>query len=225
MKNLNGVEKTKTKKMCNLIICDASGSMGSKVNEVRSGLKELFYDIRNNNTMKSRTIICDFSSAGDFNVIADTKDPSLLTDRVADGYNTRGMTALYDAIGMAFRLVDKKYDGVFVNILTDGLENNSVEFKLADIQKLIKTKRKKERWAITFMGTTEEALEEASSWGIAQSNMMQYADSAEGVEQASVKRQDAREVYYQRVCNSVYSADVGDEGLMDDSKDSEEKKK
>ncbi len=222
MKNLNGVEKTQTKKMCNLIICDASGSMGSKVKEVRSGLKELFYDIRNNDNMKSRTIICDFSCAGDFNVIADTKDPQQLTDRVADGYNTRGMTALYDAIGRAFRLVDKKYDGVFVSILTDGLENNSVEFKLADIQKLIKTKRKKESWAITFMGTTEEALAEASSWGIARSNMMQYADSKEGVALASVKRQDAREVYYQRVCNSVYSADIGDEGLMDDT---EEKKK
>ena len=96
------------------------------------------------------------------------------------------------------------------------MENNSKEFRLADIQKLIRKKRKKENWAITFMGTTEEALKEASSWGIARSNMMKYSDSAEGVTHASDSRRNALVMYSDSVQSATYGADIKEEGLMED---------
>ena len=182
------------KKICNLIILDASGSMSDKAVEVRSGLINLFEDIQLSDKLKQRTIVCDFSSAGDFNILINTKKADKLTLTVADEYRTRGMTALYDAIGKAFSLVDKKFDGVFVSIMTDGLENNSVEFRLEDIQSLIRKKRKK-GWAITFMGTTEDALKEAGHWGVSKGNMLKYMDSGKGVKSASKKRVTARRAY------------------------------
>jgi len=93
-----------------------------------------------------------------------------------------------------------------------------VEFKLADIRKLIKAKRKKEKWAITFMGTTDEALAEASTWGIAKSNMMQYSDNANGVTVANDIRRSALVMYSDSVQGSAYKSDIKDEGLMEESK-------
>jgi Mg-chelatase subunit ChlD len=182
------------KKICNLIILDASGSMTDKAIEVRLGLLNLFGDIQTADDVKNRTIVCDFSSAGDFNVLIDTKKAHKLTREIAERYQTRGMTALYDAIGKGFNLIDKKYNGVFVNIMTDGLENNSVEFRLKDIQKLIEKKRKK-GWAVTFMGTTEEALHEARSMGIPSLNTYKYEDAREGAESAAAMRKAARQRY------------------------------
>ncbi len=127
------------------------------------------------------------------------------------------MTALYDAIGRAFRLVDKTYDGVFVNILTDGMENDSKEFKVEDIKALIKTKRTKEKWAVTFMGTTEEALRTAEKWGIARSNMMQYDDSKNGLEKTSAVRVDAHMAYSASVFSSDTMFDIQDDMLIDDT--------
>jgi len=202
------------KKICNLIILDASGSMSDKAVEVRSGLMNLFEDIQESDKLKQRTIVCDFSSAGDFNVLINTKKADKLTLDVANEYHTRDMTALYDAIGKAFALVDKKFDGVFVNIMTDGLENNSVEFRLKDIQSLIRKKRKK-GWAITFMGTTEDALKEAGHWGVSKGNMLKYMDSVKGVETASKRRVTAHRMY----CDILTSEDPtarGSDRLFED---------
>ena len=125
------------------------------------------------------------------------------------------MTALYDAIGKAFMLVDKKYDGVFVNIMTDGLENNSVEFRLSDIKTLIRKKRH-EGWAITFMGTTEESMEEATTWGISKGNMFRYADSAAGTKHASIKRRSARNAFTDIVLNSEVGSHQTDSLMAED---------
>ena len=202
------------KKICNLIILDASGSMTDKAVEVRSGLMNLFEDIQKPAKLKQRTIVCDFSSAGDFNVLINTKKAAKLTHEIAEAYRTRGMTALYDAIGKAFSLVDKKYDGVFVNIMTDGMENNSLEFRLEDVKSLIRKKRKKD-WAITFMGTTEDALKEAGHWGISKGNMLKYMDSAKGVESASQKRVSARRMYSDMIM-SESSSKLKSDGLFRD---------
>lgn len=205
------------KKICNLIILDASGSMTDKASEVRHGLVNLFQDIRSNDKLKNRTIVCDFSSAGDFNVQIDTRKPGKLTKEVAERYQTRGMTALYDAIGKAFNIVDKKYDGVFVNIMTDGLENNSVEFGLKEVRSLIEKKRKK-GWAITFMGTTEEALHEARSMGVPSLNTYKYEDAVEGARLASSVRNKARKTYSDMVMYAPPSERNAD-ALFDESND------
>ncbi len=203
------------KKICNLIVLDASGSMTDKATEVRHGLTNLFNDIASNDKVKNRTIVCDFSSAGDFNILIDTKKPYKLTREVAYMYQTRGMTALYDAIGKAFNIVDKKYDGVFVNIMTDGLENNSVEFGLKEVRKLIDKKRKK-GWAITFMGTTEEALREARAMGVSALNTYKYEDAVEGARFASAVRNAARKKYSDMVMYAPPSERNAD-ALFDES--------
>ena len=103
------------KKFCNLIIIDASASMISKIDEVKSGLKQLFSSIRHDAlTSKQRTIVCDFSGAGDFRVLTNVKGTDL-SDDIADKYGIRDRTALYDSIYKGINEIPKKnYDGVFI---------------------------------------------------------------------------------------------------------------
>lgn len=220
-------KKTNRKKMTNLIIIDASTSMSDKVDEVKGGLKLLFKQIKEDaakDEMDISTIVLDFSSPGDFNVLINSKDADDLKDSVADDYKVRGMTALYDAIGRGFNMIKGKPDGVFVNILTDGQENSSQEFKHSDVEKLIKEGREK-NWAITFMGTTEGALTQAKSLGISGQNVRKFDNSAKGVQRSMKMSMESRTMYYSNVMsdNHVTTDMLGE--LAEKEIDKKEKKK
>lgn len=201
------------KKITNLIIVDASSSMSSKTEEVRGGLKDLLKDIRkdmkeNKGKAKIRTIVTQFSTAGRFTVLLDSSKRKEITYESAENYQPNGMTALFDAVGQSFALVGKKQDGVFVSILTDGDENDSKEFTQEDVKKLFKKAKKKE-WGLTFMGTTEGAIESAVSWGISRGNTFQYADSVVGTRSANVSRNKSKAMYFASViANDVQTDDL-----------------
>jgi hypothetical protein len=198
---INGMPyiQQQVKRFTNLIIIDASGSMVSKVAEVQGGLKQIFKDIKaeavKNPTVITTTIVIDFSKSGDYRELVNSTNPDDLTDSIADSYTTRSMTALYDAIGFAFSKVPANQDGVFVSILTDGLENDSKEVKTDDVKKLIQ-KSKEDKWVVTFMGTTEACLDQAVSLGISRGNTMAFMDSGEGVTHTMSAANATRTAYY-----------------------------
>ena len=203
------------KNFTNLIIIDASGSMGSKRPEVVGGLKQLFKDIKKEASpeVNTTTIVVDFANSNDFNVLVNSNNVSQLTDNIANSYQVRGMTALYDAIGRAFKLVPKKQDGVFVNILTDGDENDSKEFKFSDVKDLI-AKKKAKKWAITFMGTTEESLKDAKAWGVADGNTYFFSNTSAGVAKSMNMSNNARSAYYTA---TLTNSNVDTENLLADN--------
>lgn len=215
-------KKTPTKKgvnVTNLIIIDASGSMTTKANEVRGGINQLLADIKKDadtdKKNKIETIVVDFSSGGDFNVLVNEKDSKKLDVTIGDNYRTRGMTALYDAIGKGFQLVGKDKKDVFVTIITDGEENASIEFNGSAVKDLM-DKHKKKGWALTFMGTTETSLRQATDWGIARGNTMAFADNSRGVGQTMTMMSNARKAHYsystaggQSVNSATYTSNKG----------------
>jgi uncharacterized protein YegL len=203
-KNLPKITVAAKKRFTNLIIIDASGSMSSKAVEVIGGIKALFKDIRDdaakNPNVETTTIVVDFSSARDYRELVNTKDVAGLLDSLAEAYSTRGMTALYDAIGFAFAKVPADQDGVFVNILTDGEENDSKELKGADVKKLIEDGKSK-GWAITFMGTDESCINTAVSLGISRGNTMQFTNTAAGAARGLEVTKLSRTAYYTSTVN------------------------
>jgi len=208
------------KKITNLIIVDASSSMNSKVEEIRDGLKSLLKDIRkdmkdNKGEAKIRTIVTQFASAGSFSVLLDTKKRKEVTYESAENYKPDGMTALLDAVGQSFALVGKKQDGVFVSILTDGEENDSKEFTAEDIKILFK-KADKKKWGLTFMGTTQSAVEAAKSWGIKGSNTFVYADSVAGTRSANVTRNLSKQLYFSSVMDAKSKSDIKTDDLVEE---------
>jgi Mg-chelatase subunit ChlD len=199
-------KKSTVKHFTNFILIDASGSMESKASEVIGGLKTLFQSIKDEAKQYPKnivtTIVCDFSGAKDFKVLVNTSKVEELTDDLANNYKTRGWTALYDAIGLGFKLIPEKQDCVFVNILTDGLENDSKEFNASDIKKLISDAKSK-NWVVTFMGTTQDAIDNAVDLGISRGNTMQFADNNLGVVQASGTLSRSRVALYKSVVNDT----------------------
>lgn len=214
------MKKNKVKKLTNLIILDASGSMQSKTNEVRGGLKTLLEQIKSDATrddgeVKTATIVTDFSSHGDFQVVVNEKDSVNVNTGHADRYTTRGMTALYDAIYKSFDLVSSDQDSVFVTIFTDGGENDSKEITYEGIKSLIGN-RKEKNWVITFMGTTEADLKNAESLGISKGNTMMFANTSTGVMDSMSSLVSARTAYY--MANTSSTSDVDLNNLMDQTK-------
>jgi len=210
----------KMKKIHNLLIVDASGSMSSKVEEVSGGINQIFSDLKDDDKkqegVKNRITVVDFSSHGDYNILYDNVKPKDLKLLKEGDYKPRSMTALYDAIGKAFDSIKAKADGVLVTIFTDGMENDSKEFKADTIKQLIKQKDK-EGWTITFMGTTKEAMLQAQSIGIHSDRMLHYKDSKQGTAQAFHRFRNARKKYAQAVVNEVKVANIFDKENVDDT--------
>lgn len=87
---------TKTNKITNLIIVNASGSMHSMRKEAVGGLKQLFVTMRET---EATNIVIDFSSTGDIRTLVNSDNIEDLKDSIAEEFKPRATTALYDAIG------------------------------------------------------------------------------------------------------------------------------
>lgn len=106
-------------------------------------------------------------------------------------YYIGGNTALFDAIGKAFHQTDSLLEGregdyeekVLVFIITDGMENASVQYGRQQIKKLIEEKQKK-GWVILFFGTDMEMIKLAEDTGIRKENTTCYPDTAEGIRES-----------------------------------------
>ena len=114
------------------------------------------------------------------------------TEELAEqDYYIGGNTALFDAIGKVFHQTDSLLEGregdyeekVLVFIITDGMENASVQYGRQQIKKLIEEKQKK-GWVILFFGTDMEMIKLAEDTGIRKENTTCYPDTAEGIRES-----------------------------------------
>ena len=203
------------KHIYNLIILDASGSMGTKVPEVIGGINHIIDDLKKDEkaetNLKNTTTIVDFSSHTDFKVIYDNAPTKTLRHISERQYSARGMTALYDAIGKAFLLIPNGTKDVLVTIFTDGLENDSKEYKLTSIKALIDSK-KELGWTITYMGTSQEAMMQASEIGISREYSLSYGNSKLGTESAMYRVNSSRKKYVKAKLEERDVKDIFDKG-------------
>ena len=97
-------------------------------------------------------------------------------------YRPDGSTALYDAIGMTTRELNKSIGDelaaglatVVVVIITDGYENASRYFNLAQIQSTIKELETTAKWTFSYLGATLDAEQIAVAMNIKKQNSMYF---------------------------------------------------
>lgn len=188
------------KRITNLIILDASGSMESKRKETLEGLRTLLSQIKEDaikdkRKVKTSTIIVEFSDYDNIKTLVNEEDSSKLDVEVIEKYRPNGGTALFDAIGYGFRKLPLGQDNVFINIFTDGEENDSKEFSGAIIKDFI-TMARDRNWAVTFMGASEEALETAKRLNISEKNTMFFSNNKRGVTDSLNSLSKTRSAYY-----------------------------
>ena len=96
-----------------------------------------------------------------------------------DNYKPMGGTPLIDAAVKAILATEtaaKPHEKVIVCIQTDGEENSSVEYKMADLHQIIKRLSAK-GWQFNFMGTGIDAYKQGEAMGISRASTMTYGQS------------------------------------------------
>lgn len=160
------------------IVTDASGSMSTMQDEVITGVNK-FIDEQKLVPGKAFVTLVVFNHS-----IAVTAEREPLEKFEGyldkDNYDPCSTTALYDAIAVAIKEVEKhnKNNKAIVAIITDGHENASQDMTHESITKLIDEK-KELGWEFIFLASKIDAKETGANLHIR--NSVQYEYSAEGI--------------------------------------------
>jgi len=112
----------------------------------------------------------------------------------ANTYVPRGSTALLDAVGTTIRNIGARLSNipesdrpghVIIAIFTDGLENCSSEFSLAEINKMITHQRNTYAWEFIFLAANQDAIATAAQMGIGADSSATIDYSRSGTTSAS----------------------------------------
>jgi uncharacterized protein YegL len=173
-------------------IIDRSGSMRGKEDDTIGGINSTIEVLKNdkdeNTNMKMSVKLFDHEEIMLFRSInLDEVRPLLRRQFVP-----RGQTALLDAIGnsltffMEKKLLDPtSYDYCTIYISTDGLENCSKNYNQEKIKTLIQTAESKYNIKIVYLGANQDAILEASKFGISGDQALSFNETRENYRSAS----------------------------------------
>lgn len=183
------------KRIINLIILDASGSMESIYNQALSGVNETIQTIRtaqkNHPELQQCITLSSFNSGRDYLKVKYSVTPIDEAKEITkDDYVVGGCTALYDAMGEMISELKRKItpeERVLVTVITDGYENSSIHWSGPQIKSLVDELRH-EGWTFTYMGANQDVEAVAGSMGIR--NSLAFEATEEGVNRCI--RKDSR---------------------------------
>ena len=167
-----------------VFVIDKSGSMSGLENETIKGFNEL---LNKQKKQKDKALITTIFFNTTMQFINERKDINEVKEITLNDYRVGGCTALLDAIGNAINYIlnnqindkENEYNNMVV-IITDGLENSSLEFSYEKINSLI-NKKQKEDWQFIFLGANIDVIKEANKMGIASDNAVSYNNDEKGV--------------------------------------------
>ena len=161
------------KRIINLIILDASGSMESIYNQALSGVNETIQTVRMTQKDHPELLQCltlaSFNSGKDYlKVKYSLTSIDEVKEITKEDYVACGCTALYDAMGEMISELKRKTTGedrVLVTVITDGYENSSTHWSGPQVKSLVEELRH-EGWTFTYIGANQDVEAVASSMGI-----------------------------------------------------------
>ena len=167
-----------------VFVIDKSGSMSGLENETIKGFNEL---LNKQKRQKDKALITTIFFNTTMQFINERKDINEVKEITLNDYRVGGCTSLLDAIGNAINYIlnnqindkENEYNNMVV-IITDGLENSSLEFSYEKINSLI-NKKQKEDWQFIFLGANIDVIKEANKMGIASDNAVSYNNDEKGV--------------------------------------------
>ncbi len=169
-----------------IFILDRSGSMGGLESDTIGGYNALLEkQKREPGECHLTTILFDDR----YEVLCDRVPLRQARPLTEDAYYVRGSTALLDAVGRAittagnaqkYAFPDQRADRVMVVITTDGMENASREYTLAQVRGMIERQKSRFGWEFLFLGANIDAVGTAAGLGIAPSRAANYHADSEG---------------------------------------------
>lgn len=172
------------KKIVGLLLADRSGSMVSCKIGAEKAVNDFFTERSNSATSREEWALCEFDT--DFGEVFGFTDVAAVPKYFL---RPNGMTALHDSIAKS---VDKlagykksKNKLRILVIVTDGLENASREHNLYTIKTLL-DRKKAEGWQIIYLGANQDAVMEATKFGVTGESSLTYDTANSDVAMAAV---------------------------------------
>ncbi len=174
------------------MLLDRSGSMSGLEAAVVKGVSRFIAE-QAAEPGTCRLTVAQFDSEAPFEVLVDNVSVQKADPHALECYEPRGLTPLFDAVGRLIGCADrrvkqrreagKKPEDQTIVIVTDGYENASTDYSVADLHELI-SKRRDQGWAFVFMGANQDSYAESARLGVDQRNVQNYEASDEGVGEA-----------------------------------------
>jgi len=188
-------------------ILDRSGSMCSIMSDAIGGFNTFLKEQRELSDEATITVAI-FDDK--YELIYENLNIKDAKDLTSAEWSPRGTTALYDAIGKTInkekanlaKLGVEKPSKVLVLIVTDGLENASVEYTLEGIKKLIKD-CENDDWNFVYLAANQDAFAVGISFGVSAGNTMTFTATHDGVFNMSATLNDATTKYRTMSSNSA----------------------
>jgi len=178
------------KKIVGLLLVDHSGSMMSCQATATKAVNDFFKERSNAATSKEEWAMDEFDTA--YSEVFGFTDVAAVPV-----YNLKpgGMTALHDSIATSVNKLAAYKSGKdklrILVIVTDGFENASQEHTAETVKKIIEAK-KAEGWQVIYLGANQDAITEASKFGVNVDSSLTYDTASSGVAMASVGSYIAR---------------------------------
>lgn len=210
---MNGKKENMSKKDLIVSILDRSGSMSSIINDSIGGYNTFIADQRTVGNADVTLVLFDHERQ----TVYRNKDINTVEELTRYNYVPRGSTALLDAIGhtinwvgaeLATRPETERPNKVVVCILTDGMENSSLEFTNQQIKDMVQHQTDVYNWGFIFLGANMDAFDVASSLGISRDFTANFAANREGTQVAYATMSNLSTVYRTSTDNLAYVLDT-----------------
>ncbi len=193
-------------KVYNLIILDKSGSMCSIADAAIGGFNETVGSILSTQKLMredqehyvSLYVFCGCDKHHIYENVP-VEEVKILTHKE---YQPCCTTPLFDAMGdslnrLLLQIQNDRNATAAVTIITDGLENASIEYSGAAIKRLVNNLQRKEGWNFSYIGTNQDVEEIAASISI--TNTLYFKDDEIGMAQAWKNERKARRNLFARL--------------------------
>lgn len=186
------------KKVHNLIIVDESGSMsviyGAALNGMNDTLKKIRQLASECPEQEQEVTLVTFDT-GHYNEIFRSSPAEKTRTITRNDYRPNGATPLYDAMGKALNDLEgkvKENEAVLVTVITDGYENASCEYSLADIRALVE-RLDSAGWLFTYIGANQDSSRVGAEMGIA--DTLDFCADAESTAKMWNEQNESREAF------------------------------
>lgn len=155
-------------------LLDETGSMSVIRDQTVDGTKEYLKKLKSGKGI--RLTMMWFNSDVPRRMVYDNAKVKDLDMSVLDKYDPASTTPLYDALGGIIKYMEKrvkKKDKVLVVVMTDGLENASIEYTQKQIFEMVKEK-KKEGWEFAFLGADIDSFAVGGSVGVSRGSTVNF---------------------------------------------------
>ena len=171
-----------------VFILDRSGSMAGLESDTIGGFNSV---LAKQKKEEGRANITTVLFDDEYELLHDRYNLHKISNITGKEYFVRGTTALLDAVGKTIGKMinvqkhsdhEERAEKVMFVIITDGLENASVEYSYHQIHKMIEHQKKNYQWEFIFLGANIDAAEVAGRFGIAKDRAANFHSDSEGTQ-------------------------------------------